>query len=146
MQSVWGMLRSIWKKEGLRGWFAGIVPALILVLNPAIQFFLYDLLKEALTVVKVQVGPEIQTEPLSRSVPRNGPRLENVELCRFLAHTWSVLALLSGRETAKCLPGNSCRHLHHLAFQTSRTDIDGSEQLTTTVGPAVQTKDLTPDQ
>ncbi|PHJ23876.1 mitochondrial carrier superfamily protein [Cystoisospora suis] len=52
--SVWGMLRFIWKKEGLRGWFAGIVPALVLVLNPAIQFFLYDLLKETLTTLKVQ--------------------------------------------------------------------------------------------
>ncbi|CDJ69989.1 peroxisomal membrane protein, putative [Eimeria necatrix] len=44
-QGIFKMLVEIFREEGLRGWLAGIVPALVLVLNPAIQFALYDHLR-----------------------------------------------------------------------------------------------------
>ncbi|PFH34951.1 carrier superfamily protein [Besnoitia besnoiti] len=49
---IWRMLARILKREGFRGWFAGLLPALVLVANPAIQFVLYDFLKESLTALK----------------------------------------------------------------------------------------------
>lgn len=49
------MLKEILRKEGIRGWLSGIVPALVLVLNPAVQFTLYDHLRAKLMQLK-QVG------------------------------------------------------------------------------------------
>ncbi|KYK65138.1 mitochondrial carrier superfamily protein [Toxoplasma gondii TgCatPRC2] len=65
---VWRMLGYILRREGLRGWFAGLLPALMLVSNPAIQFVLYDFLKDTLTAVK-----EIQAS-LRAGSPARGER------------------------------------------------------------------------
>ncbi|KAL8425387.1 hypothetical protein Efla_003615 [Eimeria flavescens] len=54
-RGIFRMLIEILRKEGFRGWLAGIVPALILVLNPAIQFALYDHLRVKVVQLK-QVG------------------------------------------------------------------------------------------
>ncbi|KAL8454811.1 hypothetical protein Emed_000062 [Eimeria media] len=51
-RGIFGMLIEILRKEGFRGWLAGIVPALILVLNPAIQFALYDHLRAKVVQLK----------------------------------------------------------------------------------------------
>ncbi|CDJ34719.1 peroxisomal membrane protein, putative [Eimeria mitis] len=51
-QGIFKMLIAILRKEGFRGWLAGIVPALVLVLNPAIQFTLYDHLRVKLMQLK----------------------------------------------------------------------------------------------
>ncbi|CDI84906.1 peroxisomal membrane protein, putative [Eimeria praecox] len=51
-QGIFKMLIEILRKEGFRGWLAGIVPALVLVLNPAIQFTLYDHLRVKLMQLK----------------------------------------------------------------------------------------------
>ena len=51
-QGIFKMLLEIFKKEGFRGWLAGIVPALVLVLNPAIQFALYDHLRAKVVKLK----------------------------------------------------------------------------------------------
>ncbi len=40
-----GMIRKIYEEEGIGGFFKGIVPSLILTLNPVIQFTTYDLMK-----------------------------------------------------------------------------------------------------
>ncbi len=40
-----GMIKKIYKDEGFGGFFKGIVPSLILTLNPVIQFTTYDLMK-----------------------------------------------------------------------------------------------------
>jgi adenine nucleotide transporter 17 len=40
-----GMIRKIFREEGIGGFFKGIVPSLILTLNPVIQFTTYDLMK-----------------------------------------------------------------------------------------------------
>ncbi|OEH78922.1 peroxisomal membrane [Cyclospora cayetanensis] len=50
--SIFVMLVEILRKEGFRGWLAGIVPALVLVLNPAIQFALYDHLRAKVLQLK----------------------------------------------------------------------------------------------
>ncbi len=48
----WAAVRMILKEEGLKGFFRGIVPALILVINPIIQYTLFEKLKERLERVK----------------------------------------------------------------------------------------------
>lgn len=62
------MLVEIFREEGLRGWLAGIVPALVLVLNPAIQFALYDHLRLKVLQLK-QVGFK---PPLTNTKTENG--------------------------------------------------------------------------
>lgn len=47
------MLSEIYKTDGFTGWFAGLVPALVLVMNPAIQFALYDHLRRKVMELKV---------------------------------------------------------------------------------------------
>lgn len=51
-RGIFRMLIEILRKEGFRGWLAGIVPALVLVLNPAIQFALYDHLRAKVVQLK----------------------------------------------------------------------------------------------
>ncbi len=36
---------EIWRDEGIRGFFKGVVPALILVINPIIQYTVFEQLK-----------------------------------------------------------------------------------------------------
>lgn len=40
--SVMSIIREIWGESGLPGFWAGLLPALILVVNPAIQYMLYE--------------------------------------------------------------------------------------------------------
>lgn len=66
-QGIFKMLIEILRKEGFRGWLAGIVPALVLVLNPAIQFTLYDHLRAKLMQLK-QRWRTASREPSSNSL------------------------------------------------------------------------------
>lgn len=43
--TLWGGLIHIWKYEGLRKLWAGTMPSLMLVMNPAIQFMTYEAIK-----------------------------------------------------------------------------------------------------
>eukprot|EP00744_Colponema_vietnamica_P003651 GILI01005563.1.p1 GENE.GILI01005563.1~~GILI01005563.1.p1 ORF type:complete len:341 (+),score=55.79 GILI01005563.1:118-1140(+) len=47
--SMLSALQTLYKEEGLRGLFRGIGPSLILVVNPAIQFMVYEKLKRMLS-------------------------------------------------------------------------------------------------
>lgn len=40
--SILTVLHSIWTESGLRGFWSGIVPALVLVVNPAVQYLIYE--------------------------------------------------------------------------------------------------------
>lgn len=67
-RGIFKMLVEILRKEGFRGWLAGIVPALVLVLNPAIQFALYDHLRAKVINLKQKWsagGPASSSNSLS---------------------------------------------------------------------------------
>ncbi|CBZ54057.1 Os03g0734700 protein, related [Neospora caninum Liverpool] len=69
--NVWRMLGYILRKEGLRGWFAGLLPALMLVSNPAIQFVLYDFLKDTLMTIKeIQANLRAGVQSQGESAPQ----------------------------------------------------------------------------
>lgn len=76
LQGIFRMLIEILRKEGFRGWLAGIVPALVLVLNPAIQFALYDHLRAKVVQLK-----QVRMEP-SFCIP------QLMQLARKLQEFW----------------------------------------------------------
>lgn len=43
--STWETFQAIWKKEGIKGFWQGIIPALILVVNPSIQYMVFEQLR-----------------------------------------------------------------------------------------------------
>jgi adenine nucleotide transporter 17 len=51
------MINKIYKEEGIGGFFKGIIPSLILTLNPVIQFTTYDLMKIFLQKKKGKLSP-----------------------------------------------------------------------------------------
>eukprot|EP00920_Eleutheroschizon_duboscqi_P036153 GHVT01087406.1.p1 GENE.GHVT01087406.1~~GHVT01087406.1.p1 ORF type:complete len:286 (+),score=6.62 GHVT01087406.1:1398-2255(+) len=51
-QNVIGVLRSIARNEGIGALFSGVGPSLMLTINPAIQFTLYESMKEAIVSVR----------------------------------------------------------------------------------------------
>lgn len=74
-RGIFRMLIDILRKEGFRGWLAGIVPALILVLNPAIQFALYDHLRAKVVQLKQRwrtTSPVVSSNSLSSLHSSNG--------------------------------------------------------------------------
>ena len=41
------MMKKIYREEGLDGFYKGIIPSLILTLNPVIQFSIYEIMKDS---------------------------------------------------------------------------------------------------
>ena len=50
--SVMSIIQEIWSENGLPGFWAGLLPALILVVNPAIQYMLYEQMLRVLRMWK----------------------------------------------------------------------------------------------
>lgn len=50
------MIKHIYNEEGLVGFFKGIVPSLLLTLNPIIQFTIYESMKTYFTTAKGEVS------------------------------------------------------------------------------------------
>lgn len=55
--STLGTLRKLLREEGLRSLFAGVLPALVLVVNPILQYTIFEQLKNAVERRKGSVGP-----------------------------------------------------------------------------------------
>ena len=55
--STLGTLRSLIRDEGFRSLFAGVLPALVLVINPILQYTIFEQLKNAMERRKGKVGP-----------------------------------------------------------------------------------------
>jgi hypothetical protein len=45
--SNWEMMKKIYNEEGIDGFYKGIIPSLVLTLNPVIQFSLYEIMKDS---------------------------------------------------------------------------------------------------
>jgi len=41
------MMKKIYSEEGIDGFYKGIIPSLVLTLNPVIQFSLYEIMKDS---------------------------------------------------------------------------------------------------
>ena len=55
--STLGTLRALIKDEGFRSLFAGVLPALVLVINPILQYTIFEQLKNVIEKRKGRVGP-----------------------------------------------------------------------------------------
>lgn len=63
----WHCVRSLWREDGIRGIYAGVLPALVLCVNPAILFWAYEVLRRVRQAVrsKLQATPQALGAPLS---------------------------------------------------------------------------------
>ena len=75
------VISSIWEESGLSGFWAGLLPALVLVVNPAMQYMLYEqllhlmrrkkqeriLARQAQEVLKMSADPDGEREAVSQS-------------------------------------------------------------------------------
>ena len=89
--SILTVLHSIWTESGLRGFWSGIVPALVLVVNPAVQYLIYEQIlrlmrrsKEARARSESEVGAKEAEKDRSTEV-----RLSAVEI--FIASSIAKL-------------------------------------------------------
>lgn len=53
-KSVWATIKDIYKQDGITGFWKGLLPSLILVINPAIQYMLYEELVRQRRAIKAK--------------------------------------------------------------------------------------------
>lgn len=58
-KTTWKTAKDIYQNTGLLGFFKGLVPALILVSNPAIQYTVFEKLRVYLEKVQAQKGKKL---------------------------------------------------------------------------------------
>ena len=63
----WRCFRSLWREDGIRGIYAGVVPALVLCVNPAILFWAFEVLRRARQALrsKLKASPQALSAPMS---------------------------------------------------------------------------------
>lgn len=115
-------LRYIWRTEGMAGLWAGTMPSLMLVSNPALQFMMYESLKRQLSAVSAQppgvaffvIGAmakafaTVVTYPLqlvqtklrhgSGQETGVGPNAGVLEMCVYILKTYGAAGLFRGLE------------------------------------------------
>eukprot|EP00899_Mesostigma_viride_P018986 jgi/Mesvir1/27089/Mv20774-RA.1 len=73
--SVAGTIRELLHDSGIAGFWAGVLPALLMVTNPAIQFMIYEGLVSAVLKVKTKTARRLQRTQAASLLP-NGARLK----------------------------------------------------------------------
>lgn len=109
-EAIWAAIRRIYKEEGSAALWSGTLPSLLLVSNPAIQFFLYDLFKRTALRLRRQ---QLQQQGLAAAGSQS---LGSLEAFVFGAVAKAMATLVSyPLQVAQC----------RLRLQEEKVDKDG---------------------